>query len=250
MQNTIRILIVEDDLLIAQDLHEILEEVGYQDIFKARNYTQAVELLQSENIDLALLDIHLNDAHTGIDLANYINANFKIPFIFITSYADANTITGVKETRPAGFLLKPYSKELLLAKIEISLFNYSHKYNAAEESISTNTATNETDLVINNHLLIKDNYRFIKVPLKEILWLESDKNYIDIKTVDRKYKIRSSLKKLLEELPDTAFIKCHKEFIINVNHIEHFNTHTVSIAGNEIPIGRSMQEEVLKKIKQ
>jgi DNA-binding LytR/AlgR family response regulator len=241
---------VEDDLLIAQDLHEILEEVGYRDIFKARNYDQAIDLLRTQAVDLILLDIHLNNSLSGIQLADHINQQ-QLPFIYITSYSDADTLARVKPTRPAGFLLKPYSKDLLLATIEISLFNYSAQLNAADSPLEqTVDATDDNDYVINNHLLIKDNYRFVKIPFNEVLWVESDRNYLDIKTLERKYTIRCSLKKMAEQLPAADFVKCYKQFIINIRHAESFSNSTVTIKGHEIPISRSMQDEVLAKLKQ
>ncbi len=250
MQQPISILIVEDEILIAQDLKEILEEVGYDQVFRVRNYQQAIEVLNAQRIDLILLDINLNHSSSGIDLANHINQCQQVPFIYITSYSDAGTIADVKQTRPAGFLLKPYSKDLLLATIEIALFNYSNKHNAANLPIETKIPLNdETDLVINNQLLVKDNHRFIKVPLAEILWFESDKNYVEVKTAERKYLIRSSLKKLLEHLPDRDFVKCYKQFIINIHHAKSFSSDAVVINGHQIPISRNTQEEVLGKLK-
>ena len=250
MPNKIAILIVEDEVLIAQDLKEILEEVGYDEIYKARNYQQAIELINNHNLDLILLDINLNDSKSGIDLAEYINKHFQIPFIYITSYSDAGTIANVKQTRPSGFLLKPYSKDLLLASIEIALFNYSIQQNAAEKPIeNVALAEEETDLVINNHLLIKDNYHFIKIALSDILWFESDNNYVEIKTLQRKFVIRCSLKRLLDQLPITDFVKCHKQFIINIFQVESFKTNEVKIQGVTIPISRNTQDEVLRMLK-
>ena len=250
MPNKIAILIVEDEVLIAQDLKEILEEVGYDEIYKARNYQQAIELINNHNLDLILLDINLNDSKSGIDLAEYINKHFQIPFIYITSYSDAGTIANVKQTRPSGFLLKPYSKDLLLASIEIALFNYSIQQNAAEKPIeNVALAEEETDLVINNHLLIKDNYHFIKIALSDILWFESDNNYVEIKTLQRKFVIRCSLKRLLDQLPITDFVRCHKQFIINIFQVESFKTNEVKIQGVTIPISRNTQDEVLRMLK-
>ena len=250
MPNKIAILIVEDEVLIAQDLKEILEEVGYDEIYKARNYQQAIELINNHNLDLILLDINLNDSKSGIDLAEYINKHFQIPFIYITSYSDAGTIANVKQTRPSGFLLKPYSKDLLLASIEIALFNYSIQQSAAEKPIENLAlAEGETDLVINNHLLIKDNYHFIKIALSDILWFESDNNYVEIKTLQKKFVIRCSLKRLLDQLPITDFVKCHKQFIINIFQVESFKTNEVKIQGVTIPISRNTQDEVLRMLK-
>ena len=251
MLNPIAILIVEDEVLIAQDLKEILEEVGYNEIYKARNYQQAIELINTHNFDLILLDINLNDSKSGVDLASYLNQHYKIPFIYITSYSDTGTIANVKQTRPSGFLLKPYSKDLLLASIEIALFNYSIQQNAAEKPIENVALTEEeTDLVINNHLLIKDNYHFVKIALQEILWFESDNNYVEIKTLQKKFVIRCSLKRLLDQLPMNDFVKCHKQFIINIINVESFSNSEVSIQGFKIPISRNTQDEVLRMLKQ
>ncbi len=250
MPNPIAILIVEDEVLIAQDLKEILEEVGYDEIHKARNYHQAIELINTQNFDLILLDINLNDSKSGVDLADYLNQNYQIPFIYITSYSDAGTIANVKQTRPSGFLLKPYSKDLLLASIEIALFNYSIQQNAAEKPIkNVALAEGETDLVINDHLLIKDNYHFIKIALSDILWFESDNNYVEIKTLQKKFVIRCSLKRLLDQLPINDFVKCHKQFIINILRVESFKANEVKIQGITIPVSRNTQDEVLRMLK-
>jgi len=244
------ILIVENEVLIAQDLKEILEEVGYKQVFRAKNYLQAVEVIEIQNIDLVLIDINLNDKLSGIDLANFINRYKQIPFIYITSYSDAATIASVKQTKPAAFLLKPYSKTLLLASIEIALFNYASKIDAVDESLqySANKVV-ENDLVINMYLHIKDKYHFIKIPLEDILWFQSDKNYVEVKTLEKKYLIRNSLKRLMEQLPATDFVKCYKQFIININHAKSFNSCTVEIHGHQIPISRTSQEEVFKMLK-
>ena len=250
MSQEISILIVEDEVLIAQDLKEILEEVGYTEIFKARNYHQAIDTLNTNNIDIILLDINLNDTKSGIDLGNHIHQNLYIPFIYITSYSDAETIANVKQTKPSAFLLKPYNKTHLLASIEIALFNYSSNQNAADKNIEHTLNDNgDNDLIINNQLLVKENYRFIKIPLDDILWFESDKNYVVVKTLHKKHLLRTSLKKMQESLPANKFVKCNKQFIVNIQQIESFSNSMVNIKGNEISISRNEQDEVLKRLK-
>ncbi|MFA9212886.1 MAG: LytR/AlgR family response regulator transcription factor [Candidatus Methylacidiphilales bacterium] len=250
MHKTINILIVEDEVLIAEDLKEILFEVGYTNVFKARNYAKAIEEFDSKSIDLVLLDINLNDAKSGIDLGLYINQNLNLPFIYITSYSDAETIASVKQTKPSAFLLKPYNKAHLLASIEIAFFNYSTNLNAAdkpnEDSINNET---ENELIINGQFLIKDGYRYVKVPLNEILWFESDKNYIEINTLEKKYLLRTSLKKLQVLLPADQFVKCNKQFIINLKQVDSFDNNSIEINGQQISISRTEQLEVLKKLK-
>jgi DNA-binding LytR/AlgR family response regulator len=247
---SLKILIVEDEVLIAEDLKEILLEVGYEEIFKARNYVQAIEALDSKSIDIVLLDINLNDAKSGIDLGLHIHQNFQIPFIYITSYSDAETIASVKLTKPSAFLLKPYNKAHLLASIEIAFFNYSTNLNAADKPNKDNI-NNETEneLIINRQFLVKDGYRYVKVPLDDILWFESDKNYIEINTQQKKYLLRTSLKKLQSLLPTDQFVKCNKQFIVNMTQVDSFNNNSIEIKGQQIAISRTEQLEVLKILK-
>lgn len=250
MHSSLKILIVEDEVLIAEDLKEILFEVGYTEVFKARNYAQAIEALDSKRIDIVLLDINLNDAKSGIDLGLHIHQKLQLPFIYITSYSDAETVASVKQTKPSAFLLKPYNKAHLLASIEIAFFNYSSNLNAAdkpsEDRINDET---ENELIINGQLLVKDGYRYVKVPLADILWFESDKNYIEINTLEKKHLLRASLKKLQSLLPADQFVKCNKQQIANMTQVDSFNNNSIEIKGQQIAISRTEQFEVLKKLK-
>ena len=111
----------------------------------------------------------------------------------------------------------------------------SIQQSAAEKPIeNVALAEGETDLVINNYLLIKDNYHFIKIALSDILWFESDNNYVEIKTLQKKFVIRCSLKRLLDQLPITDFVKCHKQFIINIFQVESFKTNEVKMGVGQV----------------
>lgn len=249
MNKDFSILIVEDEVFIAQDLKETLEEVGYKNVFKARNYTQAVEILNSKNIDFAMLDINLNDSMTGIDVGNYILKNLNIPFVYLTSYSDSETIAKVKHTKPSAYLLKPFNRDHLLASLDIALLNFYSSKNMVDESENElEKHTSDIELIINGNLVIKDKKYFIKIPLEDIFWMESDKNYIDVITAERKYTIRGSLKKLSEELP-ASFIKCHRQYIINLNYVTGFSSNLILLGDVKIPVSRNEQELILKKLK-
>ncbi len=249
MHKPFNILIVDDEFMIAQDLKETLESLGYQSVFRAGSYSEALKVLKQNGIDLVMLDINLNAKETGLDLAEYINKNYQIPFIYLTSYSDKETIEKVKHTKPVGFLLKPYNKILLSATIEIALFNY---YLNKEEKGVEVPLINEDDVdyefFVGENLIVKDKKSFVKIPISDVLWFETDRNYVDVKTVDRKYTIRSSLKKIVENLPE-SFLKCHRQYLINLNHVKGFNTNFISIGDFEIPVSRTEQELVLKRLR-
>ena len=125
--NCTRVLIVEDEPLIAADIAGILKRNDF--VISAIVYTQdeAMEELRNRLPDLALLDINLNGKMEGIAIAETIKRDYNIPFIFITSYSDKNTLDKAKHTEPAGYVVKPFNDAALYSTIEIALFNYAQK---------------------------------------------------------------------------------------------------------------------------
>lgn len=119
-----RILVVEDDPVIAEDIAMTLEELGYLVAGKAHNAEKALQLLEAALPDLVLLDIDLGGGQNGIHLAGIINREYRVPFIYLTSFSDILTLQKVKVTLPAGFVLKPFDENRLRAAIEIARHNY------------------------------------------------------------------------------------------------------------------------------
>lgn len=122
--NQSKILIVEDELIIAEDLREILLELGYKVTGIAKDIKEAKEILIREVPDIALLDIRLRAGDNGVDLARFIRNNYILPIIFITSYSDKDTLDQAKEVKPDGYLVKPFEKGDLFSSIEIALSNF------------------------------------------------------------------------------------------------------------------------------
>ena len=121
----LNILVVEDEALIAEDIATICNHHGYCVVETAHNGGQAICALEEHQLDLVLLDINLEDEVDGIDIAEFIVEKKKLPFIYITSYADMDTLQRAKKTKPIGYIVKPFIKDQLLSTIEISLHNYA-----------------------------------------------------------------------------------------------------------------------------
>ena len=86
MEHPIKILIVEDNVIIADDMQSMLEEIGYEVVDNVIVYEQAIEVLKNNHVDLVLIDIILASDKTGIDLGKHIRQNYNIPFIFVTPF--------------------------------------------------------------------------------------------------------------------------------------------------------------------
>ncbi len=123
----IRILIVEDEPLIAEDIAAVIERNDF--IVSAIVYTKedAIDELTNNLPDMALLDINLNGEMDGITIAEKINTEYNIPFIFITSYSDKQTLEKAKYTEPSGYIVKPFNEAALYSTLEIALYNHAQK---------------------------------------------------------------------------------------------------------------------------
>lgn len=121
MQSNKKILIVEDEPAIAADLGDILEMSQYNVCGIAYSYNQAIEKLAAYRPDLVLLDIALKGSGSGLDVAKVLNLKYNIPFIFITSFADQDTIQEVVKLNPSGYLVKPFKEKDIAPLVELAL---------------------------------------------------------------------------------------------------------------------------------
>lgn len=128
-----RVLIVEDQRLIAADLEYTLKKLGYQVAGSVASGEQALETAVAVQPDLVLMDIRLRGALDGVEAAALIRAQIDVPIIYLTAYADEATIARAKITSPFGYLVKPYNERELRAAIEIALYKHETDRLLAEE---------------------------------------------------------------------------------------------------------------------
>jgi PAS domain S-box-containing protein len=144
-----RILVVEDEALIAMDLKQRLKRLGYVVTSIARNADDAFSLALSQNPDLILMDIHLDGDKDGIHAAEEIRKTLDIPVVYLTAHSDSFTLERAKITGPFGYITKPFETDTLRVQIEIALFKHrtEQKLRQSEMWLST-TLRNVGDAVI------------------------------------------------------------------------------------------------------
>ena len=120
-----RILIVEDEVVVAEDIKKRLEDLGYEVAGIEHTGLGAVEAAEKTNPDLVLMDIMLKGDMDGIVTAGVIKDRLKVPVIYLTAFSDNETLSRAKITEPYGYLLKPFEERELHSTIEIAL--YKHK---------------------------------------------------------------------------------------------------------------------------
>ncbi|MCB0317556.1 MAG: response regulator [Bdellovibrionales bacterium] len=129
------ILIIEDEDIVADDIAEILESAGYALAGRADNGEDAIELAKETSPDLILMDIKINGSMDGIEAADQIRKFADIPVIFLTAFADKETLARAKLTQPQAYLVKPYKEIDLLTTIDLALFRNTIQANAKETPV-------------------------------------------------------------------------------------------------------------------
>ena len=210
-----KILIVEDQVLIANHIKEILAENKYLDIELAYKLNQATEKLNDFNPNLILLDINVEGKDSGIIWAQENLHEERV--IFITGQTEIETLKKALTIKPVAYLTKPIKPIDLIAAIEL--------------------ASEQTKL---NFITIKEGYEEIKLPFDDILFIKSDKNYIDIQTSTKIITIRHSLDHFHQELDQNQFIRVHRSYVVNKNKITSKSTTSLKINQFEVPVSRTL----------
>ena len=119
-----KILIVEDEIIIAEDLQRKLKSMEYDIIGIASSGEEAIKKIKENNPDLILMDIVIHGMMDGIETAAQIHSLFDIPVVYLTAYADEKTLQRAKITEPFGYLIKPFKERELQITIEIALYKH------------------------------------------------------------------------------------------------------------------------------
>ncbi len=242
---SIRVLIVEDEPIIAADLADRLLEMGYDVAPPCVSGAEVLNYLQQESVDLILMDIQLEGDMDGIETAQKVMETNTLPIIYLTSNADDATFARAKSTRPAAFLSKPFRGKDLIHAIELAIST------AAGQSIVPAEAPSDASAhLFKDRLFIKVKDRMVRIFLSEILWLEADDYYCKLITKEREYLLTQPLKQMEESLSGIPeFMRVYRSFIVNLAHVEEIGDLFVSVHKKQIPINKSSKEELTIRLK-
>jgi len=229
----INILIVEDEILIAETIKIYLEERGHHIVNIAISFEEAISAYHLRKPDLVLLDIRLYGQKSGIDIAHFIlEQKISVPFIFLTSQYDQRILNHALTTNPYGYLTKPIQKETLWTSVESAYNLYTSKNG-------------------NDHIVtIQDGKNNYHINVHDILFIQADHVYSKIVSIQNKeLVIRKTLQQVLELLDFGNIIHCHRSYIVNAKYITSWNQDVIVLNKDiSIPISRSRKNEVLERI--
>lgn len=221
-----RIFIVEDEQDFAENLELLLINSGHTVIGIEENGEQALDRILDSNPDLILMDVMLSGKIDGIELSKLLRKKSKVPIIFISAYSDPKYLERISEVVYDSFILKPFTKDVLTATINLSIFK-------------SNKEKDDKKL-----LRIRDKGLLIHLKEEEIVMLIADGLYTKIYTTNRQYVIREILKSVTSKLSEKQFIRIHKSYLVNLKFITAFNAKEVYLGDHVIPIRRGYFKEL------
>lgn len=234
----IKILLVEDNFNLSENIKEILSIHGYEIVEILDEAETALSVIEESLPDLVLVDITLKGTKTGIELAEELRLTVDIPIVFLTAAAGLDVVKKVKHIRPDGFITKPFTTNSLLTAIELAF--ETHKSNSAESAkLQKNSKTD---------LYIRENGWLKKIQIDDISWIKAEGTYTHIFVNGKQYTLRNTVKDLMKKLPEEQFCRIHKSFIVNMKKIEAISSTAVKVDDCEIAIGRNYYQTLLKSI--
>jgi DNA-binding LytR/AlgR family response regulator len=240
MNESIKILIVEDEMIIGANISLQLSTLGYTIAALINKAEDVMPHIRKNRPTIVLMDINLNSEMDGIAVAHLINKEFKIPILFLTANTDEAHFIKAKETNPYAFIAKPIKKLELQRAIELVLVRIADEKNK--------NIIDEQPFVLSDSIFIHHQGKMIKIAVNDILYIEADRNYSKIYCIQKQYVVATTLKDLAEKLIVKTFIRVHRSYIVNIIHIEEIATSHIVIGKKTIPVIGEWKKNLLQHI--
>ncbi len=227
----VRCIIVDDEPLAIEILESYVKKVEQlQLVGTFRNAVAAFTFLQQHSVDLIFLDIQMPKL-SGIDFLKTLQQPPKV--IFTTAFRDY-AVQGF-ELEIVDYLLKPIPFERFLKAVAKVL------HQPANQAAST-----VKEVAPDNYVYFKVDKKMIKTKMADVLFIESIKDYVKVRTPDKEIVTQQKISYLEESLPREQFLRIHRSFIVNLEKIDAYSATDVEIGKHSIPIGRNYKNDVMK----
>jgi DNA-binding LytR/AlgR family response regulator len=232
---TINCIIVDDEYLAIKVLSAYTSAIPALQVIKTfTDPRTALAFIQQQPVDLLLLDIQMPYL-TGFDLVKTLPQNTMV--IFTTARHDY--AVQAYELDVLDYLVKPIARERFEKAIQKAIEYRQYR-----------KVWNEQKSAARNFLMIKSDYRIIKVLFEDIEYIEGLSEYVKIYSSEKTHTTLAALKSLEGELPADKFIRVHKSYIVALSAIDQFNSRNIQLRnGKELPVGRSYKDQFMQKMK-
>ena len=245
-----KVLIVEDDMIIAADISMQLVKMGYQIVGMCTRAEDAINMIKSNQPDIVLMDIILSGKMNGIEAAQINLEQFQVPLIFMTSNYDDATFQKALATKPFAFIAKPFQKSELERALKITVQRITSE-KIEDDSAEENNENNDHVSTMEDRLFIRYKGEMVKVFIEDILYVEADRNYCKVLTKEHEFFLSISMSQFEMNLPDDQFLRTHRSFLVNLQKIDSVDEHQeyLTILNKQVPISRKQKKEVVRRFK-
>lgn len=236
----IRILIVEDDMIIGANISLQLTNLGYEITGIESRGEEAINHVKANPPDILLMDVNLKGAINGIETVIAIQEFNDLPIVYLTANRDEITFNAAKETHPKAFITKPFNRLELQRTIELVVEQLGE--------LKEGSKLNEGIEVLGDRIFVRHHNKMEKILLDDILFIEADRNYCTIVTDTGNFTLTSTLKAMQEKLPKSHLVRIHRSYIVNISKLDIVADHHIEINRKVIPLGKSYKELLLRRI--
>lgn len=230
-------IIVEDEPIAVEILETYINNLPELELTaKCQNAVEAFRVLQNSSFDLMFLDIHMPQI-SGLEFMKTLS---NPPKIIITTAHRKYAVEGF-ELDVVDYLLKPVSFERFMKAVDKY---YQRSKSALAANYEFSSPPNEEPFVY-----VKADRKVVKVFLKDILYLESMKDYVVIFQKDKKIVTKDNISFFEHRLPQNMFLRIHRSYIVSISKIHSVTKTSVEICNKELPISRNYKNSVLKTLK-
>ena len=245
MHTPIKILVVEDEMIIAAKISMHLTSLGYEVTGILPRGEEALLNVEENRPDIVLMDIRLKGDINGIDTAIRMRKNADIPVIFLTANADEATFNKAKAARPYAFISKPYKQIDLQRAIELTI---SHLAAGETKLPPGDNGVSDQPFILNDRIFVRQREKMIKIIVADILYIEADRNYCRIFTKTNEYLLCITLKTIEEKLDNRIFLRVHRSYIINLSQIDAVLEDHLIINQKAMPVSEGLKEKLMQRI--
>ncbi len=231
---TINCLVIDDEPVARKGIAGYVEQTPFLSLVgTCKGALEANEVLHQQPVDLLFLDIQMPDL-TGTEFVRSLEHPPAV--IFTTAYRDY-AIEGF-ELNALDYLVKPISFQRFLKAANKAKHHFEMQRQPAQKTPSPDP----------EYFFIKSDGQFIKIKLEDVLFFESEKDYVFIHTLQKRYMTLLSLKQLESELPPDKFLRVHRSFIVSLDKIELMDGNLLIIRDKRIPVSRSLQDTIFNTL--
>lgn len=245
METPVKILIVEDEMIIAAKISMQLTGLGYEVTGILPKGEDALAHIAGNKPDIILLDIHLKGKMDGIETAGQIPQKYNIAVIYLTANSDDASFNRAKSTRPAAFIAKPYKQLDLQRAIELAITRMAEQEMPPETAPATG---DEQSFILSDRIFIRNKDRMTKIMTADILYLEAERNYSRIFTREKEYLLSVTLKTIEEKLSPKVFMRIHRSYLVNILHIDEVAEGYLTIDQKQLPFGGGTKEQLMQRM--